>query len=287
MMKAKPEWLRKRLPLDSSISEIEVRLGKNNLHTVCQEALCPNQGECFAKGVATFLIMGNTCTRNCLFCAVHKGIPSPLDPAEPERIADQIREMGLKYVVVTSVTRDDLVDGGAGHFAKVVKEIRKKISSVLIELLIPDFLDSKSALEKVIKSAPDVLNHNIETVPRLYSVVRSQANYMRSVNVLRQAKRLNPELITKSGIMIGMGETFSEVREIMKDLREARCDIITIGQYLRPSGQHYPVQEYCAPGVFENYKQMALDLGFKDVIAGTFVRSSYRAEQSYNKILSY
>jgi lipoic acid synthetase len=283
MIPAKPEWLRKRLPVGAAVQLMEGNLEHNRLHTICQEACCPNQGECFSKGVATFLIMGNVCTRSCRFCAVDSGTPSALDADEPLRLAEEVKRLGLRFVVITSVTRDDLTDGGAGHFARVIEVMRQECPGVGIEILIPDFQGSRPALQTVIGAAPEVLNHNIETVPRLYASVRPQAAYGRSIELLREAKALDPTLTTKSGLMVGLGETREEVLEVMVDLRSASCDVITIGQYLSPSAGHHPVVEYVNPEIFEKYRMDALRLGFRDAASSPFVRSSYMAEKYYKK----
>ena len=283
MIPAKPEWLRKRLPVGAAVQLMEGNLEHNKLHTICQEACCPNQGECFSKGVATFLIMGNVCTRSCRFCAVDSGTPSALDADEPLRLAEEVKRLGLRFVVITSVTRDDLTDGGAGHFARVIEVMRQECPGVGIEILIPDFQGSRPALQTVIGAAPEVLNHNIETVPRLYASVRPQAAYGRSIELLREAKALDPTLTTKSGLMVGLGETREEVLEVMVDLRSASCDVITIGQYLSPSAGHHPVVEYVNPEIFEKYRRDALRLGFRDAASSPFVRSSYMAEKYYKK----
>jgi len=281
MIPAKPEWLRKRLPVGAAVQAMEGNLEQNHLLTICQEACCPNQGECFSRGVATFLIMGNICTRNCRFCAVDSGTPLVLDINEPLRLAEEVKRLGLRFVVVTSVTRDDLPDGGAGHFARVIEVMRRECPDVGIEVLIPDFQGSRPALKTVVDASPEVLNHNVETVPRLYSSVRPQADYGRSLEVLREAKALDPSLTTKSGLMVGLGETREEVLEVMVDLRSASCDVITIGQYLSPSTNHHPVVEYVNPEIFEKYRRDALRLGFRDAASGPFVRSSYMAEKYY------
>jgi lipoic acid synthetase len=283
MILAKPEWLRKRLPVGASVQDMEDSLEQNRLYTICQEACCPNQGECFSKGVATFLIMGNVCTRNCRFCAMDSGAPQKLDDHEPLRLAGEVKHLGLRFVVVTSVTRDDLPDGGAGHFARVIEVMRRECPGVGIEVLIPDFQGSLRALKTVVDAAPDVLNHNVETVPRLYSSVRPQADYRRSIELLRRAKALNPSLTTKSGLMVGLGETREEVLDLMTDLRSTSCDVITIGQYLSPSTNHHPVVEYVNPEIFEAYRRDALRLGFRDAASSPFVRSSYMAEKYYKK----
>jgi lipoic acid synthetase len=285
MSLAKPPWLRKKLPLGERAKKIEQDLMANRLHTICQEALCPNQGECFSKGVATFLIMGNMCTRNCRFCAVSSGKPEKLDPREPERLAQEIHDLHLRFVVVTSVTRDDLLDGGANHFAKVIRAIRKKCKGIGIEVLIPDFQGSSLDLGIVVNAAPEVLNHNVETVPRLYPNVRPQANYTRSLELLKKAKHIGQALITKSGLMVGLGEEKDEVIQVMADLQNSDCDILTIGQYLCPSPSHHPVVEYVRPEVFEEYEKIGLEMGFKGVASSPFVRSSFIAETFYNKAI--
>ncbi len=282
----KPPWLRKRLPTDSRASQIAQELRINRLHTICQEACCPNQGECFSRGVATFLIMGNVCTRNCTFCAVTPGSPQPLDPDEPERIAREVRTLGIRFVVITSVTRDDLPDGGANHFGRVIRAIREKCQGIGIEVLIPDFQGSMIALNDLVHASPEVMNHNVETVPRLYPHVRPQADYQRSLELIRKMKEMESRLITKSGLMVGLGETQEEVKEVMLDLRTSRCDLLTIGQYLCPSSLHHPVKEYVTPGVFEQYRDMALNMGFRGVASAPFVRSSYNAETLYQKALA-
>ncbi len=281
MLPARPEWLRKRLPLGAGVQAMEGTLDRNRLHTICREACCPNQGECFSRGVATFLIMGRVCTRNCRFCAVRSGIPKPLDDGEPRRLAAEVKRLGLRFVVITSVTRDDLPDGGAGHFARAIEAVRRECPGTGVEVLIPDFQGSRASLETVVAAAPEVLNHNVETVPRLYRAVRPQADFRRSIELLRAAKVLNPSLVTKSGLLVGLGETRCETLEVMAALRSASCDVITIGQYLSPSAAHHPVAEYVRPEAFEQYRLDALRLGFRGAAASPFVRSSYRAETLY------
>jgi lipoyl synthase len=285
MTAERPAWLRKRLLVGNGFKQVEQSLSINRLHTICQEACCPNQGECFSRGVATFLIMGNVCTRDCRFCAVTSGKPSPPDPDEPMTLAEEVRELGLRFVVVTSVTRDDLADGGAAHFAGVIASIRRRSRGTGVEVLIPDFRGSDSALAGVVYAEPEVLNHNVETVPRLYADVRPQADYRRSVRLLKKAKDLCGSLVTKSGLMVGLGEKKEEIVAVMRDLRDAGCDIVTIGQYLRPSSQQHPVVEYIKPDTFAEYEEIALDLGFKGVASSPFVRSSYNAATYYAKAL--
>ncbi|WP_035258412.1 lipoyl synthase [Desulfatirhabdium butyrativorans] len=283
----KPPWLRKKLPIGSMVSGMVDGMEKNRLFTICREACCPNQGECFSKGTATFLIMGNVCTRNCAFCAVAHGIPGRIDAGEPERIAREIERLKLSFVVITSVTRDDLPDGGAQCFSDVIRAIRKQCPGVGIEVLIPDFQGDPSALARVLDAGPDVLNHNVETVPRLYPRVRPRAVYERSLRLLQRAGEIHPSIVTKSGLMVGMGESGEEMERVMKDLHAARCDSLTIGQYLCPSATHFPVVEYIRPEMFEEYERMALEIGFKSVVASPFVRSSYMAEASYRQAMGY
>ena len=285
MVPDKPHWLKKRLQIDSSARKVEHELISNRLHTICQEACCPNQGECFSRGVATFLIMGNICTRNCSFCAVKSGRPDHLDPDEPLRLAHELNELDLRFVVVTSVTRDDLPDGGAIHFANTIRMIKEKCSGVGIEVLVPDFEGSRSALGCIISEAPEVLNHNVETVPRLYPLVRPKADYERSLRLLEMGKKMKDSLITKSGLMVGLGETENEVKQVMLGLRDADCDVLTIGQYLCPSPLHYPVAEYLRPEIFNEYAKIALSIGFKAVASFPFARSSYAAEEFYKRAI--
>lgn len=250
------------------------------LNTVCAEAKCPNRGECFSRGTATFLILGSVCTRNCAFCGVDFGDPLAPDPEEPNRLAKAALKMGLKHVVITSVTRDDLRDGGASFFASVVKAVRQKLPKATVEVLIPDFAGSRQALHTVLDSAPDVLNHNIETVPRLYSSVRPQAEYGRSLQLLSRTAADGRSKV-KSGIMVGLGETELEVEEVMGDLRKSGCSILTIGQYLRPSRHQVPLREFISPRKFSDYEQIARSMGFEHVFSGPYVRSSYRAEEQF------
>jgi len=282
---ALPVWLKKRAPKQKVLEEMQKLFRSLSLHTVCEEARCPNIGECFARKTATFMILGDRCTRNCRFCAVEKGRPLPLDPEEPKNVAEAVRKLGLRYVVVTSVTRDDLEDGGAGQFARTIREIRRvNGEEVKVEVLIPDFGGSLASLKMVMEAEPDVLNHNLETVCRLYPRVRPLANYERSLKLLEQAKKINPSVYTKSGLMVGLGESFEEVVETMRDLREAGCDILTIGQYLRPSPEHLRVEEYIRPEKFQQYERIGRSLGFLEVVSGPFVRSSYHADKVWELI---
>ena len=273
----KPEWLKVRIPPAEVFNEMHARLG--GLNTVCQSAKCPNIGECFRRGTATFLIMGDTCTRNCGFCGVKNGAASPLDADEPGRVAEAVKKLGLDYAVVTSVTRDDLPDGGAAHYIATVRAIQQANPGCRVEILIPDFQGDTDALWTVVESKPDVLNHNVETVPRLYPKVRPQADYRRSLSLLRNAKDMEPGLVTKSGLMVGVGESLDEVMETFKDLRDAGVELLTIGQYLRPSKDNIPVERYVHPDEFEELRIAALKLGFRNAASGPFVRSSYFADQ--------
>ncbi len=276
----KPDWLKIKVRSSENNDFVENILHKYALNTVCEQAGCPNIGECFCGKTATFMILGKFCMRNCTFCQVSKDVPEAVCADEPIRVAQAVNELGLKHTVITSVTRDDLPDGGAGHFADVIKQIKTRCANVTIEVLIPDFQGSTAALRKVIDAGPDVINHNIETVPRLYSKVRPMADYSRSLALLQQARRLSPHIKTKSGIMVGLGETQQEVIQAMRDLRGMSCDILTIGQYLAPSKQHHPVIEYIHPEIFDQYKELALEMGFRYVASGPFVRSSYHAAEA-------
>ncbi|MCK4619322.1 MAG: lipoyl synthase [Desulfobacterales bacterium] len=280
----KPDWLKRNLPSGPTYERVRKLLSKSRLHTVCQEAKCPNMWECFSRHTSTFLIMGPNCTRNCSFCAVEQCPLRPPDPEEPARVAEAAREMNLKYVVITSVTRDDLPDGGAGHFANTVRQVKNRIPDALIEILIPDFLGDERALNIVMESSPDVLNHNIETVSRLYPSVRPEADYGRSIAVLRQAKKINTSVFTKSGLMLGLGELPGEVEKTMKDLVEAGCNMLTLGQYLQPSKKHIEVDRFVSPEEFDDWRNTALEIGFSEVASGPFVRSSYHAKELYNKV---
>ncbi len=276
-----PIWIKEGIERRRGIEDVKSILRLHNLYTVCEEAKCPNIGECFRKKTATFMILGNICTRNCRFCAIKTGIPEPLDFEEPKNVAEAAKEFGLDYIVVTSVTRDDLPDGGAYHFALTIKEIKKLIIGSRVEVLIPDFLGNFQSLQTVLYALPDVLNHNVETVPRLYPEVRPLAVYKRSLAVLKNAKEINPEIVTKSGIMVGLGEKEREVKEVINDLVDVNCDILTIGQYLQPSIRHYPVREYVHPDTFKKYEEYAYRVGIKFVVSGPLVRSSYRAKEAF------
>jgi len=277
-----PPWLKRPVPLSGKKDAVTRHLRENLLHTVCEEARCPNRGECYAKGTATFLIMGETCTRNCTFCAVNHGKPQSLDQDEADRIAHTVAKLELKYVVLTSVTRDDLPDGGAAYFAKVIHAIRSRSHQVKIEVLVPDFNGDQEALRTVVQASPDVFNHNVETVSRLYAQVRPQANYQQSLRVLRFVADCG--LPVKSGIMVGLGETYTEVVETIKDMYAAGCRILTIGQYLQPSANQVPVQEFVTPETFKKYASEAKKCGFSHVASGPYVRSSYEAHEAFNKL---
>jgi len=277
-------WLRRKLPDQKALERMDSLLKELNLHTVCDSALCPNRGECFKKGTATFMILGNICTRNCQFCAVEKGNPLPLDLEEPYHIAQAAKHLNLKHVVITSVTRDDLPDGGAKHFARTITEIKKILPESTIEVLVPDFEGSWEALQIVIDAHPEVINHNIETVSRLYKLVRPKAVYKRSLELLRQIKIRDKNIISKSGVMVGLGEEKDEMIKAMKDLREVDCNILTIGQYLKPSPHHLKVSNYIHPDEFEAYRKIGMSLGFKYVASAPLVRSSYQAGEILNKI---
>ncbi len=277
----KPPWLKKRISPYQDLLKVKTLLEKTGLHTVCEEARCPNLGECFSQGTATFLILGEICTRNCGFCAVQHGNPAPPAEDEPSRIARAVVEMGIRYAVITSVTRDDLPDGGASFFARTIEAIRKEIQGIGVEVLVPDFRGNLSSLNTVLRASPDVLNHNIETIHRLYSIVRPEANYKRSLHLLKESKRCYPQIHTKSGFMLGLGETHQEVIGLMEDLRKAECDLLTIGQYLQPRSDRLPVERYIPPEEFEEYKKIGESLGFKAVASGPFVRSSFHASEMF------
>lgn len=279
----KPLWLKKRIPPYQDLLKVKTLLEKTSLHTVCEEARCPNLGECFSQGTATFLILGNVCTRNCGFCAVQHGPPLVPEEDEPEQIARAIREMGIHFAVITSVTRDDLPDGGASFFARTIEAIRKEDPKIKIEVLVPDFGGDLSSLETVLDASPDVLNHNIETISRLYPQVRPQANYNRSLYLLRSSKEGYPNIRTKSGFMLGLGETHQEIIELMEDLRKTECDLLTIGQYLQPRSDRLPVVRFIPPEEFEEYQKIGVKMGFGAVASGPFVRSSFHASEMFKE----
>jgi len=280
----RPSWLRVRVRSGPQYEEMHKLLRGLGLHTVCEEAGCPNIGECFGAGTATFMILGDTCTRNCRFCAVKHGRPLPLDEEEPERVAEAVVRLQLRYAVVTSVTRDDLPDGGAHIFAETIRAIRRRVPDCRVEVLIPDFQGSREALQVVMDAQPDVLNHNLETIPRLYPQVRPQANYQRSLEVLRRAKEMSPSALTKSGLMLGLGEERGEVIAVMEDLRRVGCDLLTLGQYLRPSSDHLPIRRHWKPEEFRELAEQGKRMGFAHVEAGPLVRSSYHARRQVESI---
>jgi lipoic acid synthetase len=280
----KPEWIRVRAPGPGAFGETGRIVRERGLHTVCEEASCPNIGECWAQRHATFLIMGDTCTRACSFCNVKTGLPGALDADEPQKVAEATAALGLKHVVVTSVDRDDLTDGGAEHFAKTIRAIRARNPGTTIEVLTPDFLRKDGALEVVVEAAPDVFNHNLETVPSLYLPVRPGARYFHSLRLLQRVKELNPRMFTKSGIMVGLGEERNEILQVMDDLRSADVDFITIGQYLQPSRKHHPVARYVTPDEFENFASIARGRGFLMVSSSPLTRSSHHAGEDFAKL---
>jgi lipoic acid synthetase len=282
----KPSWLTRRLPSAPEYEQVRSLISGGQLHTVCQEAKCPNQFECFSNRTATFLIMGSKCTRNCRFCNVDQGTCAPPDPEEPVRVSEAARRMKLKYVVVTSVTRDDLCDGGASIFAETIRQLRKEIPDVMIEVLIPDFQGDYDALKTVLDARPDVLNHNIETVARLYDTVRPQAIYKRSLELLRRVKEYTPDIPGKSGIMLGLGETDDEIRQTLQDLHDSGCRFLTMGQYLQPSKFHLAVERFVSPEEFDTWRETSLEIGFMEVASGPFVRSSYHAKDLYQNATS-
>lgn len=273
----KPQWLKKQFDPVAE-GKMTALLRSLSLHTVCEDANCPNRSECFKSKTATFLILGDVCTRGCRYCAVAKGVPFPLDPDEPQHVAEAAETLGLKHIVVTSVTRDDLPDGGADHFARTITALRKRLPQSTIEVLIPDFQGDQAALQCVIDAKPDIINHNVETVSALYPVVRPQANYRRSLELLQRVKQAG--LYSKTGFMVGLGETREDVLSLMDDLAEIGCDMLTIGQYLQPSKNHLPVVAFITPEQFDEYKELALAKGIRYVASGPFVRSSYHAAEA-------
>jgi lipoic acid synthetase len=270
--------------LTEDVTRMKAMLRMLNLHTVCEEASCPNIGDCFSRKTATFMIMGDRCTRRCTYCNVSHDRPLPLDPSEPYSVAKASKILGLKYVVITSVNRDDLPDGGASHFAKTVKAVKQQNPDCLIEVLIPDFLGDVKALEIVAGSKPEVINHNIETVPKLFPVVRHRGDYKRSLKIIKWIKELDSRIISKSGIMVGLGEKKEEVIKVMEDLRSVGCEILTVGQYLQPSKKHHPVIKYYREEEFREFEEIGYKMGFKYVFSGTLVRSSFHAGEVYNHL---
>jgi lipoic acid synthetase len=280
----KPDWIRVKAPVSKGYEETRAIVRTNSLHTVCEEAGCPNIGECWDKKHATFMLMGDTCTRACAFCNVKTGLPGPLDAAEPERVAEATAKLGLKHVVVTSVDRDDLDDGGAAHFAAVIRAIRARCPATTIEVLTPDFLRKECAVEKVVAAQPDVFNHNLETVPSKYLTVRPGARYFASIRLLQQVKELDPAMFTKSGVMVGLGEERSEILQMMDDLRAADVDFLTIGQYLQPTRKHHPVVRFVPPAEFKAYETIAFAKGFSMVSSSPLTRSSYHAGDDFTRL---
>jgi len=282
----RPDWLRVRFPTGPNYIELKNVMRGRSLHTVCEEAHCPNIGECWEHRTATFMILGRVCTRACRFCAVTTGLPVGVDGDEPDRVAQAVEELGLRHVVVTSVARDDLPDGGAGIFAETIRAIRRRLPTCSVEVLIPDFEGSAESLRVLMAARPDILNHNVETVERLQRRVRAKAFYARSLEVLRRAKELVPGALTKSGMMLGLGETREEIGDTLRDLRAVDCDIVTIGQYLRPSDYHLPIVRYVSPAEFAEIKAEGMALGFKHVESGPLVRSSYHAHEQVQRAMA-
>ncbi len=280
----KPPWIRVKAPTSRAYFETRAIVRAGDLNTVCEEASCPNIGECWAQRHATFMIMGDVCTRACAFCNVATGTPRPLDPGEPTRLADAVAELGLAHVVVTSVDRDDLPDGGAGHFAAVIRAIRRRSPGTTIEVLTPDFMRKEGAVETVLEARPDVFNHNIETVPRLYPAIRPGSRYFASLELLYRVKRLEPGVFTKSGLMVGLGESREEVLQVMDDLRAAEVDFLTVGQYLQPTPKHAPIERFVTPEEFSAYARLARGKGFLMVAASPFTRSSYHAGEDFVRL---
>jgi lipoyl synthase len=277
--RARPEWLKVRLPTGPTYENLRRLMRGKELHTVCEEAHCPNMAECWGAGTATFMILGDTCTRSCGFCAVKTGRPGVVDADEPRRVGEAVAQMALGHAVVTSVNRDELPDGGAEIFAETIREIRRQSPGTTVEVLIPDFVGRPESLDAVLAARPEILNHNVETVPRLYPRVRPQARYERSLEVLRRTKQRAPDLVCKSGIMVGLGETSEEVIATMRDIVSQGTDILTVGQYLRPSPLHLPIERYWEPSEFEDLREAGIAMGFRHVEAGPLVRSSYHAER--------
>jgi lipoic acid synthetase len=279
-----PDWVRSRFPSAGAVESMRRRTYAKGLATVCEEALCPNRGECSERRTATFLILGNRCTRNCGFCGIRTGRPDPVDLGEPHRVAGAVQSLGLRHTVVTSVTRDDLSDGGAFVFAETIRSIRSLAPATSVEILVPDFQGSQHALETVIDAEPDVIGHNLEMVPRLYSALRPGASYTKSLRVIEFISARSTNLISKSGIMVGLGETTAELKELISDLATVGCRVLTIGQYLRPTRRQVPVQRFVPPAEFESLRQLAISAGIRDVAAGPLVRSSYKAAETYRKV---
>ncbi len=278
-----PPWFKKKVPDPRVLASMRALFDELSLHTICENALCPNLGDCFSNRTATFLLLGDICTRNCTFCAVKKGVPCPVDEKEPQHLAEAVEKLGLRHVVITSVTRDDLPDGGAAHFARTIARLQEKDKALTVEVLIPDFGGSLRSLKMVVDAHPDVINHNLETVPRLYPQVRPKADFQRSLRLLGQARELDSHIVTKSGLMVGLGETRDELLQAMEELRKVNCDLLTIGQYLQPSAHHHPVVRYVPPEEFVEYESLGKAMGFCDVASAPLVRSSFNAAQLYEK----
>ncbi len=276
----KPEWMRIGKMDRGKIREVQEILRKLNLHTVCEESMCPNIGKCFEKKTATFLIMGDICTRDCKFCDITFGRPGPLDKDEPQHILEAAKKLGLRHIVITSVTRDDLPDNGAAHFAGITKKLREYDEKLIIELLIPDMKGKEEDIQTIVDAKPDIINHNVEVVPRLFRKVTPQSNYETSLKLLKLVKEFDSSIYTKSGMMVGLGETKQEVFDVMKDLREVNCDILTIGQYLKPPSSNLEIEEYVHPEIFKEYEELAYDMSFQFVASAPFVRSSFNAEEA-------
>jgi lipoic acid synthetase len=286
MIQRLPPWLTIRIPRPETIKEVEQMMRSKNLHTVCESARCPNLPECWSKRTATFMILGDTCTRSCGFCAIKVGKGVPIDPKEPQHVAEAAAELELKHVVVTSVARDDLPDEGAQQFAETILALRSRIPKAIVEVLTPDFKAKKSCIQTVVKARPDIYNHNVETIPRLHTIVRPQAKYSRSLRVLEMVKEIDPSVYTKSGIMLGLGETHEEVVQVLEDLRKISVDAVTIGQYLRPTMRHLPVNTFLHPSKFKEYEKIGEQLGFAFVASGPFIRSSYNAIEFSKKVMA-
>jgi len=280
----RPDWLKVRYKAGYDFTKVENLLEELHLNTVCEEAACPNKGECFNRKTATFMVLGRVCTRSCTFCNVADGAPDLIDPAEPENISTAVRELGLRHVVITSVTRDDLSDGGSAHFAEVISAIRADDGDTIIEVLIPDFQGDEADLNRVIAAGPHIINHNVETIPCLYPGVRPQADYRQSLELLRRVKAADKGIYTKSGIMLGLGESEDQVIEVFRDLRSVGCDFLTVGQYLSPSEKHHRVVEWVHPDQFEKYGKIAMDMGFLHASSAPLVRSSYLADEAMKSI---
>jgi len=280
----RPEWIRVKAPVSVEYQNTQALMRESKLNTVCEEAACPNIGECWSKRHATIMILGSVCTRACAFCNIKTGRPDLLDPHEPERVALALATLGLRHVVITSVDRDDLPDGGAAHFAQTIRAIRRTSPATTIEILTPDFLRKPGALEIVVAAKPDVYNHNLETVPRLYATVRPGARYFHSLSLLKKVKELDPSIFTKSGLMVGLGEEKAEIYQVMDDLRSAEVDFLTIGQYLQPTPKHHPLMRYATPEEFKSYETMARGKGFHMVSASPLTRSSYHAEEDFREL---